>query len=276
MNPEVPTKFYLKERPHDLWRRSYHLRLTPTFPMFGQTNNGARLMAYPKKTDSYHLGPFLLTQSTWEPSQPMTINVAVQPLFFHWLRSLSDDLTQLTENGSYWYDIGADIGLVTERLPTINSTNSGILSIRPPRTCLNEILLEISIKQKALELVCEMAATLSLPQHAKATAIWGLWHQKLIFQAGMYRCIIQNTLGCNYLSLPEIHASCTKVPIYQKGSNERLKIKLLEQYFVISNTMKIFVLIVCWNCVQRWYGVHILLLQMLGHLHVISMCNAVV
>ena len=47
LNPEVPTKFYRKERPHDLWRRSYHLRLSPTFPMFGQTNIGARLMAYP-------------------------------------------------------------------------------------------------------------------------------------------------------------------------------------------------------------------------------------
>ena len=49
LNPEVPTKFYRKERPHDLWRRSYHLRLSPTFPMFGQTNIGARLMAYPNK-----------------------------------------------------------------------------------------------------------------------------------------------------------------------------------------------------------------------------------
>ena len=47
LNPEVPTKHYRKERPHDLWRRSYHLRLSPTFPMFGQTNIGARLMAYP-------------------------------------------------------------------------------------------------------------------------------------------------------------------------------------------------------------------------------------
>ena len=50
MNPEVPTKFYRKERPHDLWTRSYHLRLSPTFPMFGQTNIGARLMAYPKNS----------------------------------------------------------------------------------------------------------------------------------------------------------------------------------------------------------------------------------
>ena len=49
LNPEVPTKFYRKERPHDLWRRSYHLRLSPTLPMFGQTNIGARLMAYPNE-----------------------------------------------------------------------------------------------------------------------------------------------------------------------------------------------------------------------------------
>ena len=59
MNPEVPTKFYRKERPHDLWRRRYHLRLSPTFPMFGQTNIGARLMAYPNQP-CYHVHSTLL------------------------------------------------------------------------------------------------------------------------------------------------------------------------------------------------------------------------
>ena len=52
MNPEVPTKFYRKERPHDLWRRSYYLRLSPTLPIFGQSNIGARLMAYPNHLKS--------------------------------------------------------------------------------------------------------------------------------------------------------------------------------------------------------------------------------
>ena len=49
LNPEVSTKFYLKKRPHDLWR-SYALRLSPIFPRFGQPNIGARPMAYPNDT----------------------------------------------------------------------------------------------------------------------------------------------------------------------------------------------------------------------------------
>ena len=43
-------KNYRKKRPRDLWRKSYHLRLSPTFPMFGKTNIEARLMAYPNYT----------------------------------------------------------------------------------------------------------------------------------------------------------------------------------------------------------------------------------
>ena len=38
-----------------------------------------------------------------------------------------------------------------------------------------------------------------------------LWCQKQISQAGISNCIPQNTVGCNYLSLPEIPASGPKV-----------------------------------------------------------------
>ena len=39
---------------------------------------------------------------------------------------------------------------------------------------------------------------------------WGLWHQKLISQAGIINCIPWWSVGCNYLSLPEKPASGTK------------------------------------------------------------------
>ena len=43
--------------------------------------------------------------------------------------------------------------------------------------------------------------------------IWGLWCQKQVFQVGISNYIPQFTVGCNYLSLPEIPASGTKVLI---------------------------------------------------------------
>ena len=43
--------------------------------------------------------------------------------------------------------------------------------------------------------------------------IWGHWCQKQVSQAGISNCIPQSTVGCNYLSLPEIPASGTKVLI---------------------------------------------------------------
>ena len=43
--------------------------------------------------------------------------------------------------------------------------------------------------------------------------IRGLCHQKQVSQAGISNCIPQHTVGCNYLSLPEIHASGDKVLI---------------------------------------------------------------
>ena len=41
--------------------------------------------------------------------------------------------------------------------------------------------------------------------------IWGLWCQKQVSHAGISNCLSQYCMGCNYLSLPEIPASGTKV-----------------------------------------------------------------
>ena len=43
-----------KERPHDLWRISKQIWLSPIFPRFGQTNIGAHLMAYPNEKSFFH------------------------------------------------------------------------------------------------------------------------------------------------------------------------------------------------------------------------------
>ena len=44
---------------------------------------------------------------------------------------------------------------------------------------------------------------------------WGLWCQKQVSQAGISNYILQFTARCNYLSLPEVPASGTKVLKYQ-------------------------------------------------------------
>ena len=44
--------------------------------------------------------------------------------------------------------------------------------------------------------------------------IWGLWCQKQVSRAGIRNCIPQYSVGCNYLSLPEMPASGTKVLNY--------------------------------------------------------------
>ena len=41
--------------------------------------------------------------------------------------------------------------------------------------------------------------------------------QKQVSQAGIRNCIPQNTVGCNYLSLPEIIAPDTKVPNFESA-----------------------------------------------------------
>ena len=40
---------------------------------------------------------------------------------------------------------------------------------------------------------------------------WGFWCQKQVSHTGISNCIPQSTVGCNYLSLPEIPASGAKV-----------------------------------------------------------------
>ena len=45
--------------------------------------------------------------------------------------------------------------------------------------------------------------------------IWGIWWQKQVSQAGISNRIPQNTVGCNYLSMPEVPAFDTKVLIYR-------------------------------------------------------------
>ena len=42
---------------------------------------------------------------------------------------------------------------------------------------------------------------------------WGLWCQRQLSQAWISNCIPQYSVGCNYLSMPEITASGTKVLI---------------------------------------------------------------
>ena len=44
---------------------------------------------------------------------------------------------------------------------------------------------------------------------------WRLWCQRQVFQAGINDYIPQYAVGCNYLSLPEIHASDTNVLKYR-------------------------------------------------------------
>ena len=42
---------------------------------------------------------------------------------------------------------------------------------------------------------------------------WRLWHHKQLSQVWISNCIQQNSVGCNYLSMPEIPANGAKVPI---------------------------------------------------------------
>ena len=49
--------------------------------------------------------------------------------------------------------------------------------------------------------------------------IWGLWCQKQLSQAGMNNRIPRYSVGCNYVPLPEIPVSGTKVLIWYMGSN---------------------------------------------------------
>ena len=59
--------------------------------------------------------------------------------------------------------------------------------------------------------------------------IWGLWRQKQVSQAGISNYIPQFTVGCNYLSLPEIPASDAKVLIYLSNNHQRMSINKHEK-----------------------------------------------
>ena len=76
----------------------------------------------------------------------------------------------------------------------------------------------IFIQENTFEkIVCEMAAILPRPHCVKGSGdtmgYLGLCCQKQVSQAGISNYIPQFTMGCNYLSLPEIPASGNKVLI---------------------------------------------------------------
>ena len=66
--------------------------------------------------------------------------------------------------------------------------------------------------------------------------IWGLWCQTQVSQTGISNCIPQYSVGCNYLTLPEISASGNKVLIYSVK-------------FFFEN---VIIIIIVWICCN-WY-----------------------
>ena len=48
-------------------------------------------------------------------------------------------------------------------------------------------------------------------RHEDIGGIWGLWYQKQVSQACISNCIPHNTVGCNYLCMPEISAPGAKL-----------------------------------------------------------------
>ena len=69
--------------------------------------------------------------------------------------------------------------------------------------------------------------------------IWGLCRQKQVSQAWISNCISQNTVGCNYLSLPEIPASGIKVLIWYNQSNWKIIPQQCIQSFAASTLLVI-------------------------------------
>ena len=59
-----------------------------------------------------------------------------------------------------------------------------------------------------------MHICIALPWWVKLYHKWGLWCQKQVSQAEISNCIPQYSVGCNYLSMPEIPTSGTKVLKY--------------------------------------------------------------
>ena len=65
-----------------------------------------------------------------------------------------------------------------------------------------------------LSIISNTFITCTRPLVNTTADIWGLWCQKQVSQAGLSNYLPQFTVGCNYLSLPEIPASGAKVLIY--------------------------------------------------------------
>ena len=61
-----------------------------------------------------------------------------------------------------------------------------------------------------------------------SSQIWGLWCQKQVSQAGISNCILQFTVGCNYLSLPEIPASGAKILLSCTGAQSSNELQWLD------------------------------------------------
>ena len=70
--------------------------------------------------------------------------------------------------------------------------------------------------------------------------IWRLWRQKQVSQEGISNYIRQYSVGWNYLSLPEISASGTKVLIYVSAMRYCYKkINILKKFWQNSSTKRV-------------------------------------
>ena len=72
------------------------------------------------------------------------------------------------------------------------------------------------IQENAFEnVISKMATSLSWAQSVKGQDVkWGLCHQKQVSWVWISNYIPQNTVGCNYLSMPKLPASGPHPPIY--------------------------------------------------------------
>ena len=66
--------------------------------------------------------------------------------------------------------------------------------------------------------------------------LWGIWCQKQVSQAGKSNYILQFTVGCNYLSLPEIPAFGAKVIILCTWSTAQQWLQIIYRSFELMKT----------------------------------------
>ena len=90
------------------------------------------------------------------------------------------------------------------------------------------------------------------------TQIWGLWRQRRATKAGISYCFPRVTVGCSYLSPPEMPASGTKVLVYlyifSKQFSTRLRSQLhwsLERQHLLIYTTAKYCPILKINCSLR-------------------------